>query len=311
MILAAGRGTRLAPFTDWRPKPALPVRGLPVVAYLMEMLAARGVREVIVNLHHLGGAMRAVVERYRPAGLEVCFSEEEKLLGTGGALRRARPFLRESDPSLVLAGDMILDADLEALVRRHRERRDLATLLLRRDERAARFGTIGIDEEGAVRRIGRDFDLGGEAGEGLFVGVRCLAARAFDDMPETDAFEDLRDWLAPRIRAGERDVRAESMADDAVWEPVGTPEEYLSANLRLPHLSFIDADARARAGGARLGPDWVVGAGADVDPGCVLERAVIWDGEKVPPGTALRDGIFAGGAFHPCAERSAAGATDG
>ncbi|MGH0037816.1 MAG: nucleotidyltransferase family protein [Myxococcota bacterium] len=307
MILAAGRGTRLAPFTDWRPKPALPVRGLPVIAYLMELLVAHGVREVVVNLHHLGGLMRETVLRHRPRDLEVCFSEEPALLGTGGALRLARPFLRQSDPALVLAGDMILDADLGALVRRHRERRDLATLLLRRDGRAAQFGSIGIDGDGSVRRIGRDFDLGGETEEGLFVGVRCIAARAFDAMPESDAFEDLRDWLAPRMRAGERGVRAEMMADDEVWEPVGTPAEYLDANLHPAPLSFLDADARARAAGTRFGSDWVVGAGADVAPDCELSGAVVWDGEKVPAGASLRDGVFAGGALHACRD----GASDG
>lgn len=300
MILAAGRGTRLAPFTDWRPKPALPVRGVPVIAYLMELLAAHGVTEVVVNLHHLPGAMRETALAHRPAGLGVRFSEEESLLGTGGALRRARAFLRESDPCLVLAGDMILDADLGALVRGHRARRDLATLLLRRDPRAAHFGTVGVDEDGAVRRIGRAFDLGGEADEGLFVGVRCIAARAFDAMPDALAFEDLRDWLAPRIRAGESGVRGEMMAPSAVWEPVGTPREYLAANLHPPALSFFDAEARGRTAGARFGPDWVIGADAVVDDTCHLERAVVWDGESVPPGATLCDGVFAGGSFHPC-----------
>jgi NDP-sugar pyrophosphorylase family protein len=320
MILAAGRGTRLAPFTDWRPKPALPVRGLPVIAYLMELLAHQGVDEVIVNLHHLSERMRETTLRHRPPGLEVQFSEEPSLLGTGGALRKARSFLRESDPALVLAGDMILETDLSELVRRHRERRDLATLLLRRDDRAAQFGTIGIDGDGAVRRIGRGghegeestpsgLDLGGETRAGVFVGVRCFAARAFDALPERDAFEDLRDWLIPRLRAGETGIRAELMDDTAgvqstgvhsVWEPVGTPAEYLAANLDPVRLSFLDPDARAQAAGTRFGRDWIVGAGADVDASTTLERVVVWDGEKVPSGSHLCGGVFAGGHFHPC-----------
>lgn len=301
MILAAGLGTRLAPLTGLRPKPALPVRGLPLVAPLLELLRHHGVREVMLNLHHLPEVMREAAVQHAPAGLELHFSTESQLLGTGGALRRVRKFLRESDPCLVLAGDMLLDVDLGQLISRHRERRDLATLLLRRDRRAHRFGTIGLDEAGGVRRIGRDFDVGGATREGVFVGVRCLASRIFDAMPDREAFEDLRDWLAPRILAGESDIRGELREEeDLVWEPVGTPEEYLRANLRPLPLGYMDVDARATRLGVRFGRSTVVGRGAVVGAGAQLTRAVVWDEEHVPAGARLSGGVFAGGRFHAC-----------
>src|SRR5690606_29442941 len=99
MILAAGLGTRMRPLSALRPKPALPVRGLPLVAWPLAALARAGVREAIVNLHHLAGTMRAAAEAWAPPGLRLAFSEEPALLGTGGGLRRAVAFLRESDPS--------------------------------------------------------------------------------------------------------------------------------------------------------------------------------------------------------------------
>jgi NDP-sugar pyrophosphorylase family protein len=82
------------------------------------------------------------------------------------------------------------------------------------------------------------------------------------------------------------------------WDPVGTPAEYLEANLHPQRLSYFDADARARAIGARLEGDLVVGAGATLGRGVVLERAVVWDGERVPDGFCARGGIYAGGTFH-------------
>jgi hypothetical protein len=81
---------------------------------------------------------------------------------------------------------------------------------------------------------------------------------------------------------------------------VGTPAEYLAANLDPVRLSFLDPDARAQAAGTRFGRDWIVGAGADVDASTTLERVVVWDGEKVPSGSHLCGGVFAGGHFHPC-----------
>ena len=74
MILGAGLGTRLRPLTDLRPKPALPVRGLPVLAYTLALLARHGVREVAINLHHLPDQVRAVAERHRPEGMALHFS---------------------------------------------------------------------------------------------------------------------------------------------------------------------------------------------------------------------------------------------
>ena len=124
MILAAGLGTRMQPLSALRPKPILPVRGIPLLAYPLAWLAHHGVDEVIVNLHHFPDATRAVAEVWAPPGLRVHFSDEPVLLDTGGGIRRAANFLRESDPSLVIAGDMILDLDLQPLLARHRERGD-------------------------------------------------------------------------------------------------------------------------------------------------------------------------------------------
>ena len=306
MILAAGSGTRLNPLSELRPKPAMPVRGLPVVAYVLHLLRQHGVTEVVVNLHHLPEVLTAALERHRPPGMSVTLSHEEALLGTGGGIRRVAGFLRDSDPSLVLSGDMLLDVDLGKLIATHRERRDLATLLLLDDDsRAKLFGTIGIDGENRVRRIAGRFDLGREESAGVFVGVRVLAARIFDSLPDREAFEDLTDWFAPMLSAGADDIRAlRSPIAECRWEPVGTLVEYLRVNLDPPPLSFMAPDA-APAPGTRVLDSVVLGAGAQLGEGARLERAVIWEGERVPAGFTASDGVYAGGRFHSCAASGA------
>jgi NDP-sugar pyrophosphorylase family protein len=131
MIVAAGLGTRLRPLSDLRPKPAMPVRGIPLLAYQLALLARHGVTEVVINAHHLPDELMAAARRYRPAGVELHFSVEDELLGTGGGIRRVASFLRESDPCLIVGGDMLVDADLTVLMERHRSRGDAWTLLLR------------------------------------------------------------------------------------------------------------------------------------------------------------------------------------
>ncbi len=301
MILAAGVGTRLRPLTEYRPKPALPVRGIPLVAYTLAWLAHQGVREVVLNLHHEPERLRADAERWAPAGLALHFSEEPALLGTGGGIRRATGFLRESDPCLVVAGDMLLDLDLAPLLARHRERGDAATLVLRDDSRSARFGTIGLDAQGRVRRVARRFDWGGETRAGVYVSVNLIASRAFDTLPDREVFGHLDAWWAPRIAAGADDIRGELLAPaECLWEPVGTPAEYLAVNLEPRSFAYFDADAEARRSGVRLEPGLVIGAGATLGRDVSLERAVVWDGESVPEGFRGHDGVFACGRFHPC-----------
>ena len=301
MIVAAGLGTRLRPLSELRPKPALPVRGIPLIAYQLALLARHGVQEVVVNAHHLPELLMEATRRHCPAGMGLRFSLEPELLDTGGAIRQVSDFLRESDPCLILGGDMLLDADLSALLKRHRQRGDAVTMLLRRDPRADRFGSVGVDAEDCVRRIGRRFDLGGETHSGVYVWANVVAARAFEDLPDRQVFSHFDDWLAPSLSAGARDVRGEVMdVTNCTWEPVGTPAEYLAVNLRPPRLSFFDPDAQARREGTRFEPDLVIGAGATLGAGARLERAVVWDGEHVPAGLRASDGVFAGGAFHPC-----------
>lgn len=301
MILAAGLGTRMRALSALLPKPVLPVLGIPLVAWPLAWLARHGFNEVVMNVHHLPAAVRAATEAWTPPGLSVRFSDEPVLLGTGGGIRRAAAFLRESDPSLVVSGDMICDLDLGALVARHRGRGDRATVVLRDDVRAERFGTIGTDAAGRIRRIAHRFDLGGETARGVNVSVYLFARRAFDSLPDREVFNHLLDWLAPDLRAGAGDLRGELVPGrELLWEPVGTLDEYLAANLHCPPVSYFEAEARARALGVRLEPGLVIGPDVRIGEGARLRRAVVWGGETVPDGFAADDGVFAGGRFHPC-----------
>jgi NDP-sugar pyrophosphorylase family protein len=94
-------------------------------------------REVIVNVHHLPDILMDAARRHCPLDMELRFSIEEELLDTGGGIRRVANYLRESDPCLIVAADMLLDVDLSALVASHRERGDAGRLLRAGDPRRA------------------------------------------------------------------------------------------------------------------------------------------------------------------------------
>ncbi|MEE4361938.1 MAG: nucleotidyltransferase family protein [Pseudomonadales bacterium] len=114
MILAAGRGSRLRPLTDRTPKPLLEVRGRTLIEHHLVRLAAAGIHRVVVNLHHLGEAIRARVGDGQRYGLEVRYAPEPVLLETAGGIIAALPLLAE-DPFLVVNGDVLCDLDFTGL----------------------------------------------------------------------------------------------------------------------------------------------------------------------------------------------------
>lgn len=313
MILAAGLGTRLRPLTALRAKPALPIRGRPVISLLLDFLSRHDIREVMINLHYLPHTIRAAVDADCPPAMRIIWSEESEPLGTGGGIRRASEFLSGDDECVVLAGDMLIDIDLTSFLESHRRSRLDATLVLREDARQEDFGAIDIDSEGRVTRVGKRVVNATSAGSktdrpqrsGLFTGVRIFSKNVFQGWPDEDVFEDLRDWLIPGIEAGRLRVGGAFVdAHDSVWEPVGTPSEYLQMNLSPPSMPSLGGAVEAWAGDVVIAgaqADVILGSKSEIGHDARLERTVVWAGETVPASFVAHDGVFAEGRFHDCA----------
>lgn len=116
MILAAGRGERLRPLTDHTPKPLMEVHGEPLLAHQLRWLAAAGIREVVINLHHLGQQIVDVFGDGRGYGVAISYSLEPTLLDTGGGVVKALPLLG-NDPFVLLNGDIYTDFPFSELPR--------------------------------------------------------------------------------------------------------------------------------------------------------------------------------------------------
>ncbi len=108
MILAAGRGERLRPLTDSLPKPLVEVRGEPLLAHQLRWLAAAGIRDVVINVHHLGERIVDAMGDGSACGVRIRYSEETELLETGGGVVKALPLLGDA-PFVVLNGDIFTD----------------------------------------------------------------------------------------------------------------------------------------------------------------------------------------------------------
>lgn len=105
MILAAGKGTRLAPLTEKLPKPMIPISSEPLIVHQLRWLKRAGIVDIVVNLHHLGDQIREHLGTGRQFGVNISYSIEEELLETGGGIVNALPLLG-SEEFVLLNGDV-------------------------------------------------------------------------------------------------------------------------------------------------------------------------------------------------------------
>lgn len=277
MVFAAGLGTRLRPLTDERPKPAVPVRNRALAAYSVEHLRTHGVRTIALNTHHLGQALKPLLMRDVDPSLRLHFLHEETLLGTGGGLKNAWPALevRDGDLVLVMNGDVIATPDFARAIALHRHLNAVATMVLRPDPNARRYGAIETDANGRVRRLlQKPYTVHEPLREWMFTGVHILSARAYRDLPDSGCIirNSYRHW----IDSG--DVVA-GFVDESPWRDLGTLREYLDGNVADLKANVVADDARVDAAASLSA--CVVGRGASVGAEAKLQRVVVWDGASV------------------------------
>src|SRR5262249_49556351 len=152
MVLAAGFGTRLRPLTLTVPKALVPVADKPFVEHLLALLHAGGIREVVINLHHLGDVIERHLGDGSRFGLAIRYSPDPTILDPGGGIKRAE-MLRAGEPFVVANADSLLQVSLREVWEFHRAHGGIATLALRADPDAARYGLVEVDRSDRVRRI--------------------------------------------------------------------------------------------------------------------------------------------------------------
>jgi NDP-sugar pyrophosphorylase family protein len=148
MVLSAGYGTRMGDLTREIPKPMLDLNGRPILEWILANLARHGFNEIAINLHFHPEMIRGHFGDGSRLGVKIVYSEEPQLLGTAGGVKKMEPFLRSGDAFLVHYGDVVTDQDFSAMLRFHRAKNALATLLLH--ERAKSNSVITLDSENRI-----------------------------------------------------------------------------------------------------------------------------------------------------------------
>lgn len=129
MILAAGMGSRLKPWTDFHPKALAMVNGKSLLQRNIEYLQQFGITKVVVNVHHYADQIYHAIQENEGWGSSIIFSDEkEELLETGGGLLKASPLFQNASPIVLMNADILTDLDLTAAIKYHKEQGSLATL---------------------------------------------------------------------------------------------------------------------------------------------------------------------------------------
>ena len=270
MVLCAGFGTRLRPLTDHFPKPLLPVGDRPAFQHVFDQLRAHAFGPLAMNTHHRADVLLRAIPR------DVAVLHEPSILGTAGGVANASEALGPGDV-IVWNGDMHLDVDLVGLAAQHArlaaESGVVATLLVAR--RAAGQGTVGVSRDGRIARLRGETFLE-EASGADYLGVMVLAERGRGLLPREGCL--VGDVLMPRLRAGESVGVAWHEGD---WVDIGTPQEFLRANLLW---------LRNRGLLAWCAPDAVVG------PSVALRESVVASGGAVEGEGEVRSCVVLPGA---------------
>ncbi len=322
MILAAGFGTRLGELTQLRPKPMLPICGAPLVRWSVLWLRHHGVREIVINLHHLGEQIRDELGDGSALGVSIAYSPEHLILGTGGGLREARSLLDDGSgaPILVMNGKIMLDLDLGELMSFHRERGAEATMVLRRDAEGVWGGSLGVDDRGRLVRLLGEMAPGFEERDVpqlMFTGVHVLEPRFLDRVPPEGEQCIIRTAYTQAFR---HEQSVYGLETHQYWWEHSTPARYLEGlrnvldgKVELPYaerpLRGVDPGAVMApdaviedpvwigpgvhvGAGARVGPYVQLGAGAVVEAGAEIRRSIAWPGAVVAG--RVEDAVIAG-----------------
>ena len=290
MILAAGEGTRLRPLTFARPKALVPVLTVPIMENIIHWLRQVGITELAVNLHYRGSDIERQFGDGSAFGVSITYLREPTPHGTAGAVRLMSDFLTaDGDTVLVVGCDELIDLDLAAMIRFHKERNALVTISLAWVADPREFGVVEVTEEGRIRRfIEKPKDWTG--GRALVnSGVYLLEREAIERVPLGSVY-DFGKQLFPELVAEGAPIYG--FASDGYWNDIGHIGNYWEANhaalrkqapihqcplVEVRPQVFVHPTAKI-ADSARLEPPCAIGAFAVVEENaCLRNNAVVGD----------------------------------
>jgi mannose-1-phosphate guanylyltransferase len=277
MILAGGKGTRVRPITDTVPKPMIPIVSKPLMEFLVDLLKQHGFDQIVVSTSYLSDAIESYFREGSRFGVQMGYSFEghhvgglavPEGLGSAGGLKKIQDFSGFFDDTFaVLCGDAIIDLDLTAALAFHRERKAMATIILKDlpRERVGSYGVVKTAPDGRILQF-QEKPLPAEAiSTTINTGIYLFEPAIFDLIPSGTAF-DIGGQLFPLLAS--RGLPFYGVAPPFSWIDIGNTPDYWEATQMILRGQFkIEMPGRELAPGIWGGINLAVDLGkTDIRP---------------------------------------------
>ena len=243
IVLAGGRGTRLAPYTKILPKPLMPIDDMPILEVILRQMKSAGVVDVTLTVGHLSALLKAFFQDGHQWGLNIVYSYEEKPLGTAGPIALVNGL---DDTFIVTNGDVLTTLDFRELINFHKSRNAIATIASHRRQVHIDLGVLqsdgGCSAKGDIANMDacsyRDrcrFWQGGCIVTGynekpdinyvVSMGIYIFEPQVLNYIPRNQ-YLDFPDLVLKLIAAKEKVV---AFPYDGYWKDLGRPDDYEQA----------------------------------------------------------------------------------
>jgi NDP-sugar pyrophosphorylase family protein len=218
VVLAGGKGTRLAPYTHILPKPLMPIGDMPILEVMLKQMKQAGISDVILTVGHLANLLRTFFMDGQQLGLNISYSYEEKPLGTAGPLS----LIKDLDSTfLVTNGDVLTTLDLKELIAFHKAQGGIATIAVHQRQVKVDLGVVQWGGNNAIKgyieKPTYDYTVS--------MGVYVFEPAVMKYIP-FNVYLDFPELVLKMINAGEKVV---GYAFDGYWMDLGRPDDYAQA----------------------------------------------------------------------------------
>jgi mannose-1-phosphate guanylyltransferase/phosphomannomutase len=301
VVMAGGFGTRLRPLTINTPKPMVLIGNLPMMEYVVGLLADHGLTDVTSLLYFHADSITGHFGDGSQFGIQMSYEKPASDLGTAGAVRYA---LGEdpSEPVLVISGDLVTNFDLTEAIRWHKEKQADATILLTRVENPIAYGIVITDDDGRIVRFLEKPTWGEAFSDTINTGIYILEPQASRLIPRDENFDFSQNLFPLMLKKGMK-LQGKIMA--GYWRDVGNVDEYFRAHgdLFAGDLTLKLKSERESAGNGilyrgrnvQLGEDVslsgtvLLGDDVQIGDGAVLHNCAIGHRSHVGAGCSLKD----------------------
>ncbi|BAQ65972.1 sugar phosphate nucleotidyltransferase [Geminocystis sp. NIES-3709] len=238
MILAAGKGTRVRPITHTIPKPLIPILQKPVMEFLVELLRKHGFNQIMVNVSHLAEEIENYFRDGQRFGVEIGYSFEGRIvdgeligeaLGSAGGLKKIQEFNPFFDDTfIVLCGDGLIDLDLTEVVKKHKEKGAIATVVTKSvpKEEVSSYGVVVTDDNDKILAFQEKPSIEEALSTQINTGIYIFEPQIIDYIPAGQEY-DIGSELFPKLV--ELDLPFYAVNMDFEWIDIGKVPDYWEA----------------------------------------------------------------------------------